>query len=922
MPWYICVCLLLCCSCLLAQEARFGKTHTTSGLQYIVTFPPISPVKAEVALTQPYRLLISSEYQTKVQVQGPVSTGLGTPFSFNGSLAPGSTLEIIVPSSYRMYEPGSIGTNAISVSAEHPVTVTTYVGWNANTITTRHTPVESWGREFLVSGLPQDIMRTLTDGIESRTGYIIVTASEDETTVNIQTTARIVGGSTVPATFAGESLSLDMRRGEVIYLKAEDLGESFTWTSVTDLTGSAITSNKPISVLVGHLKTGMYQRQIHGIPGQQRPDHLGRTPMAEYLPSLDRMGSTFVTVPLTYYARNTSLAEAIGGPYEVRGDMIRFVAVDAPITITRNEGQSEQVVARLKRRGEVFEAKIQERAAVWNCTGKALAQQYGKGVIYPNPVGLPSGQPAGMAPTGFAQHWFAGSPVCVGATPVSQWVNTATFSAPPELPSTVCIITTSDGIGSLKVNNAGATSYLSSGFVQIPGTPYVYIRSRVATNHVTITSPVGFTATMYGHMEGTHIKNGGTNELSTIISHGQNVGYATSVACDDSLHYDVSDSCGVWAGMITASSTSLCSRILHAFLLESDNSTIATEARDAQSIRFVAKAIDKTASASLILRCVTSSGRYVDIPHTFTPIKVQVTPESIDLGLTPLRTTTCVDVVVANSGTEAVSISRAVASNGGVIAITPSSFTIPPKGRVNVELCLSLREKGQNTVEIDMLDGCSVVSSLVVESVAELGDIDVSDQSWGTIPATSPGVERPVQIGNRGRVNVEIYGYDTTLVGPDSHFTITRGLNEHLPLTLRPGQVHSFSVRYRPLGDTSSAGHRVELPFQTSTSARDTIAVLNGRGTLGHVSVNDQDLSQHDYSLDVTGNELILHHPATESSLALVSVFNLVGMKTSSSEQTIAHGSTVTRVVQPQMGIGMHFVVVEIHGRVLRTIVW
>ncbi|MBK6760673.1 MAG: IgGFc-binding protein [Ignavibacteria bacterium] len=553
-----------------------------------------------------------------------------------------------MPSSYRSYEPGSVGTNVISVTAKHPVTVSTYIGWNANTLITRAQPVESWGTEYLVSTLPQDLLRTQLNGISSRAGYIVIVASEDETTVNVQLSAKVVSGADVFASSPGEALSVSLKRGEAICLEAEDLGESFVWAPITDLTGTVVTSNKPISVLAGHLKTGMYRREIYTIAGQQRPDHLGRTPMAEFLPPMDRAGSSFVTVPIVYHYRNISLAEARGGPYEVRGDMIRFVAVDAPITITRNEGQTAQVVARLKRRGEVFEAKIQERAAVWTCTGRALAQQYGKGAIYPLPVGLPSGQPQGITPVGFAEPWYAGSPVLVGATPVSQWVNSATFSAPPELPSTVCIITTNEGIGSLKVNNVGATSFLSSGFVPITGTPYVYIRSRVATNHLTITSPLGFTATMYGHIEGNHVKDPGTEELATIISHGQNVGYATSVDCDDSLYYDVVDSCGAWSGVISVSSNSLCSRIVQTYLLQSDNATIATKTIDAQSLRLVAKAIDGSATASLIVRCVTSSGRYIDIPHTFTPTNVQVTPDSIDLGLTPLRTPTCVDVVVIN----------------------------------------------------------------------------------------------------------------------------------------------------------------------------------------------------------------------------------------------------------------------------------
>ncbi|MBK6760672.1 MAG: hypothetical protein IPG73_08195 [Ignavibacteria bacterium] len=63
--------------------------------------------------------------------------------------------------------------------------------------------------------------------------------------------------------------------------------------------------------------------------------------------------------------------------------------------------------------------------------------------------------------------------------------------------------------------------------------------------------------------------------------------------------------------------------------------------------------------------------------------------------------------------------------------------------------------------------------------------------------------------------------------------------------------------------------------------------------------MHDPDHSLQDYSLEVVGKDLFLNHAITENSIAHVSVFNLVGMKISSSEQTIDHGSTATRVVQP-----------------------
>lgn len=914
--------VMVWCPCIFAQEAHYGRTSTASGLEHLVTFPRIKPASIEASFAQPYRLLISSEYETMVTVKGPVQSGFGSTVSYTGIVLPGSPIDLVVPSAYRNYEPGSIGANVISVTSQHPVSVLAYVGWNGNTITTRATPVETWGKEYLVSSLPQDAMRTFTDGTQFRAGYIVITASEDETSVTVQPTAKVVGGESFPTSMPGEAFTIEMQRGQTVCIEAATLDQSFVWSQATDLTGTFVKSNKPVSVLAGHMKSGMYQVPALDFTMVRRPDHFDRAPMAEYVPPLEHTGTTFVTAPLAYNYRSISLGEAIGDPYQVRGDVIRFVAVDAPITIRRNEGQNNQPVAKLTRRGEVFEAKIQERAAVWTSTGRVLASQYGKGIIYPYPPGLPEGQPAGLPTAGFSEHWFVGSPVLVGATPVSQWVNSATFSVPTELPTSVCIITTSDGVGSMKINNAGATSFLSSAFVSIPGTPYAYIRSRVSTNDLLITSPVKFTAMVYGHIEGLHADPFFSGELYTIVSHGQNSGFSSTTECEDTLLFQATDSCGVWTGSIRDSSKTKCSRIVQTYLLESKNVTLTSTKIDDQNLRFEATTILKTEPGSLVLRCRTSSGRFVDIPHTLASSAIQVLPDSLDLGLLPVNVSICRDVEVTNNATAPITVNGAAATNGRLVSMSPSAFIMVPGERRTVKLCVAFTEKGRSKLMIDLLNDCRIVSSIVFTGLAEIGDVEVTDQAWGDVPAASQGVELPVRIGNRGRVDVTILGYDSSAVGPNSNFSISRGIDGLLPLTLRPGQLHTFHVLYRPLGDTSSLGHVTELAFLTTTSVRDTVAVLTGRGVSEPVSISDSESHEHGVFLDVNGTDLYLHHPGGGNSIAHVSVYNVVGARLFASSQKIEAGSTVTRIDLPPGSSDVQFVVVEYQNVVLRTIRW
>ena len=77
-------------------------------------------------------------------------------------------------------------------------------------------------------------------------GLIAVTASEDGTEVAVAPTATVLSGPGVPSIGVGSTGTISLNRGDVVQLQ-----------SPGDLTGSRVTSDKPIQVIGAHLCTNV-----------------------------------------------------------------------------------------------------------------------------------------------------------------------------------------------------------------------------------------------------------------------------------------------------------------------------------------------------------------------------------------------------------------------------------------------------------------------------------------------------------------------------------------------------------------------------------------------------------------------------------------------------------------------------------------
>jgi len=102
-------------------------------------------------------------------------------------------------------------------------------------------PLHSLGKRYRAACWPHD-------GTSAGMGdYITIVASEGDTEVTILPNADIAAGDGVPAVQAGGNLTLSLQKYEVLQVES-----SIQVGGVADLSGSLITSNKPIAVFSGN----------------------------------------------------------------------------------------------------------------------------------------------------------------------------------------------------------------------------------------------------------------------------------------------------------------------------------------------------------------------------------------------------------------------------------------------------------------------------------------------------------------------------------------------------------------------------------------------------------------------------------------------------------------------------------------------
>jgi IgGFc binding protein len=318
-------------------------------------------------------------------------------------------------------------------------------------------PTNAWGAEYVVASW----QAWNTGGAGIMPGLLAVTAGEDGTAVTITTRANTTGGAGAPSFVSGTPQMVTLNRGDVLELM----------TSSGDLTGSRVSSSKPVQVIGGH--------------------HCTQVPIGT--PACDHMEES--AFPTETLANRYLVTPPILGAAP-RVQMIRIIAT-APNTAVTLDPAAVGGPYTLANPGDFVELPLKNQDFEAKADQKILIAQYSVSQDVPGGNG-------------------SGDPDMALAVPVAQYRTSYQFHAPTNYTTNYVNITAPTGA---EVMLDGTLVPLAS-YTAIGGSGHGVARvalSNAGTGTHTATSSMGFGISVYGYGSYTSYWYPGGLDLESIV---------------------------------------------------------------------------------------------------------------------------------------------------------------------------------------------------------------------------------------------------------------------------------------------------------------------------------------------------------------------------------------------------------------------
>ena len=368
-----------------------------------------------------------SEQNTQLFIAGDTATsgtvtipGLG--FSAPYTVTPGAVTTVDLPNTAQMQSSDAVEDKGVHVTSGAEVTVYGLNRAQSTTDAYLGLPTDALGTDYIDLGYKN------TDIVNAN--QLGIAASQDGTTVTITPTVTVDGHT------AG-----------VAYTKSLDQGQTYllrdTNPAPSDLSGTIVKSDKPISVYGGH--------QCANIPpGAFACDHI-----VEQLTATTQWGKNFLSMPL---ATRTG------------GDTFRILASDDNTTVKVNGA----VVATLNR-AELHEQLVDGPAQI-TADKPVLVMQYSNGTTFDNQTG---------------------DPFQMTIPPFEQYLSGYTVSTPAEGfdPNYINIVAPNSAVGSVKVDGVAVPA---TGFTAIGSSGFSGAQFKVDLGSHTVSSPQPVGVHSYG----------------------------------------------------------------------------------------------------------------------------------------------------------------------------------------------------------------------------------------------------------------------------------------------------------------------------------------------------------------------------------------------------------------------------------------
>lgn len=542
----------------------------------------------------------------------------------------------------------------IHISSAEPVSVVVFTAFCWASESFRVYPSEWVGKRYYTLNLYQDKF-----GDHLCPPEFVVVATEDATSVTY--TPKVATGKVS----AGSGKSVTLQKGQTLLVLGKP-SESVSWnTDRSDLTGSLITSNKPVAVISGHTKAAYPQ-----FPdvSQNLSYEYPRNTIFEMMPPVEHCGKEFIIV--SYYNTNRCCQtnNSVGGI----NSMLRFVATESGTFISKaiyNYSQNSIELVRVSNSmlaGEMCDIVVKYPEVAYYVSNKPVL--------------------AGLYNFSWSEDVLSslsrsGASALIYCIPIERWISRAIIPIEPTsgYENYLYVTFKTSDLGKLYYNGQTFSSKFGSGITSIAGTPYSYMISKVNPGLINI---YGTDSARFGAFSSSSFN--GTMDARFLASQTD---YNYSKICSDSLEFHDQTNCGTTLGSCKLIGTGPDTTCLEFFavnvaqedILNYSFTPISKISSKLKEYKYSLTVADPTKPAYAKVRFFTKSGTSDYREFTYSPQIPQVDREHLDFGFrNPNDSDSCIVFHLNNAQTYPLTVGPiGITHNNPDFSIDLSGITFP-----------------------------------------------------------------------------------------------------------------------------------------------------------------------------------------------------------------------------------------------------
>lgn len=804
-----------------SQAQGVSRVSMDKGQRFIAAFAPFIHEASERPLTRSLELIATCEFEANVRFRSMDSTGSawadttlrivprklsGTTTSLGGMVVFSVDTSMLVSQSRRKAKV------AFEVTSDVPITLTTRRSWAGGGEEAHVFPVDHLGTEYRVLSNPTDVygFRTYT----WTPGFVAVIGTVDGTQITVTSALTLIDPATSIELPSNTPHTFTVDAGEVVMFN-HAIDTSKVHTAAQDLSGTLVTSSKPIGILSGHLKGAVGTRYRSLPPGglSEAGAHFVRNNLVEMMPPTTMADTMFVLSPLTtWYPRVKDTLFDCMTP----GDIVKLVGTQNNTLIYKQRtGESTRKLLGTVQAGQVLtDSSLFEEAVYWSSKPVIVGlylRSWAK--ILRNATGKDGSPDVQGHPT-----VEAAMPSLITAVPESRWITSAVWAKVPGMDNFWMLVFRTGDEGSITWNGRRLSSM--SGMKKIVNTPYSMIRSTADTSSVQIIQAT-------------------KNEVRfNVMVYSDLVGFLQSRAMSHPTGFDFSapgrDSIIVSEGMVPLNTT-LCGVREASATINGPNgiaSLFPTERINFQlvlnnfksgdkSASFRVEPIDPSKGGSITVRIMAASGAFAERTYSYTPQALKVVSSKLPSSV-GVNVSECFNLTITNPGVEQLVIKDVSLLTRGTFELKTALPIILDSGAsATVTACVTPKAVGaaKDTIIITLPCYTAPVGEIAYNVTSPL--IGVDDIDFGSVDPSSQPITRSVQITNRsGIARMLLSDIRWTAGGSDTHFRFdTAGLG--LPFVLGSGRSITLPITYNPGGEVGS--HTATIRVFSSSDGADSL---------------------------------------------------------------------------------------------------